>query len=132
MTDEEAIRRLLAQYSQFCDDGEFDQFAMLFTTDAELQVMGDVHVGREAIKTFMTAAQPPSRRGRHVITNAVIDVDSDSDSAEVRTDYLFVSPQKVGGFASTNVGRDHDRLVKRGGAWRFAVREIVFFSTPDM
>jgi uncharacterized protein (TIGR02246 family) len=143
MTDEEGIRRVLALYSQWCDDGRFDEFAELFTADAEFRVMGAVHVGREAIKAFMAAAQPPQRRGRHVVTNPVIVVDAAGATATAWTDYLFVSPTPpdgsgstppTGGFAITNVGRYHDRFVKVDSEWRFAVREIVFLAdgvTPD-
>ncbi len=143
MTDEEGIRRLLAMYSQLCDDGRFDEFAELFTPDAEFRVMGGVHSGRDAIKAFMSATQPAQRRGRHVVTNSVIVVAVDGETANAWTDYLFVSPTPpdgsataapTGGFAVTNVGRYHDQFVKHTGAWCFAVREIVFLAdgvTPD-
>lgn len=132
MTDEEDIRRVLARYSQWCDDGRFDDFARLFTEDAEFRVMGQCHTGRTAITEFMAAAQPPERRGRHVITNPVIRVDAAEGTATGVTDYVFLSapaPDTPGaGFTITNVGRYHDRFVKEhDGQWRFVAREIVFF-----
>lgn len=135
MTDEECIRRTLAQYSQLCDDGRFDDFALLFTDDAVFRVLGTDYAGRGAIRGFMTAAQPAEARGRHVTTNSVIVVDG--DHARAWTDYVFVARVASGGFAITNIGRYHDLLVRDasdGTRWRFARREIVFMGddvTPD-
>lgn len=126
MTPEEAIRTTLARYSQLCDDGRFDEFADLFTEDAVFHVLGTDHVGRTAIAAFMTAAQPPEARGRHVTSNPVITVDGARATAV--TDYLFVA-RVEGGFAITNVGRYHDQLAAdpaEPDRWRFTRREIVF------
>jgi uncharacterized protein (TIGR02246 family) len=124
MSDEEAIRRTLAEYCQFCDDGRFEDFAGLFATDATFHVLDKTHEGRNQIRAFMEKAQPPERRGRHVCSNTVIDVSG--DTARVFTDYVFVSRTDGEGFAITSVGRYHDRLVKEHDRWRFAERRIVF------
>jgi uncharacterized protein (TIGR02246 family) len=127
MTDEEGIRRTLALYSQLCDDGRFDEFAQLFAADAEFRVMGMVHQGREAIQTFMAAAQGPEARGKHITSNTVISVDG--HTARAFTDYLFVATDKT----ITNIGRYHDALVREpDGVWRFQVREIVFQGEPTL
>jgi len=126
LTDEEGIRRTLALYCQLCDDGRFDEFARLFATDAEFRVMGRTYAGRDAIRDFMTAAQGPDARGKHIATNTVISVEG--HTARAFTDYLFVSRD----VAITNVGRYHDRLVREpDGEWRFAEREIVFMGDAD-
>ena len=126
MTPEDAIRTTLARYCQLCDDGRFDEFAELFTDDAVFHVLGTDHVGRAAIAAFMTAAQPPEARGRHVTSNSVIAVDGARATAV--TDYLFVA-RADHGFAITNVGRYHDQLAldpADADRWRFTRREIVF------
>lgn len=128
MTDADAIRDTIARYCHLCDDGRFDAFAELFTTDAELRVMGKVHAGRDAIRTFMAEAQPPERRGKHVTSNTVIEVDDDAPVARAWTDYVFVAPQRDGSFGIISVGRYHDELVADHGRWRFRVREIVFLA----
>ncbi|HLG92637.1 MAG TPA: nuclear transport factor 2 family protein [Acidimicrobiales bacterium] len=123
MSDHDAIRNTLARYCQLCDDGWFDEWAKLYTEDATFHVMGKVYRGRDEIKGFIQAGQPPQMRGKHVATNSVIVVEG--DQATARTDYLFVG--RAGeGFAITNVGRYHDKLVRRGSEWLFSERRIVF------
>jgi len=124
MTDEEAIRRTLAEYCQFCDDGRFEDFADLFAENATYHVLDEAHEGRSQIGAFMEKAMPPERRGRHVCSNTVIDVDG--DTARAFTDYVFVARVDGSGFAITSVGRYHDRMVKEHDRWRFAERRIVF------
>ncbi|MGH9111249.1 MAG: nuclear transport factor 2 family protein [Acidimicrobiales bacterium] len=124
MSDEAAIRRTLAAYCQFCDDGRFDEWGALFAEDASFRVLGRSHEGRAAIQAFIAAAQPPERRGKHVCANPLIDVDG--DTARAVTDYIFLSRIDGGGLAVSNTGRYHDRLVRRGDRWLFAERSIVF------
>jgi uncharacterized protein (TIGR02246 family) len=127
VSDQDDLATLIALYCHFCDDGRFDAFAELFTEDAEFVVMGKVHVGRDAIRTFMEAAQPPQRRGKHITSNSVLEVDPSGERAEGKTDYLFVA-RSGDGFAIQSVGRYHDQFVKHAGQWRFARREIIFLA----
>src|SRR5262249_34382293 len=69
VTDEDAIRSLIARYSQFCDDGRFDEWGELYTDDAVFSVAGRRYEGRDAIKAFIERGQPPEHRGKHVTTN---------------------------------------------------------------
>jgi len=119
----DGIRRTVAQYCQLCDDGRFDEWVDLFTTEARFHVMGRTHVGRDAVRAFIEAGQGPDQRGRHLASDPVIDLASDGRSARAWTDYVFLDKQpKV-----TSVGRYHDELVAGpDGRWRFALREIVF------
>jgi uncharacterized protein (TIGR02246 family) len=123
VTDEEAIRNVLALYCQLCDDGRFDEWADLYAEDATFTVMGATHAGRPAIKAFIEHGQPPERRGKHVCANPVVEVDG--DGARARTDYVFVGRTGAGP-AITSVGRYHDTFVRDGERWRFASRTIVF------
>jgi 3-phenylpropionate/cinnamic acid dioxygenase small subunit len=120
MTDEEGIRRTIAQYAHFCDDGRFEDWADLYTEDARFSVLGQTHEGRETIKNWIANAQPPEQRGKHVCFSSVIDVDG--DQARAWTDYIFVSQAKT----ITSVGRYHDRFVRQTDRWRFTERRIVF------
>ena len=125
------IRNTIARYSQLCDDGRFDEWSNLFTSDARFHVMGRTHEGPAAIRSFIEAGQPPERRGRHVVTNTVLDVDDLNGTARGWTDYLFVDPA----FSITNLGRYHDELVldRSDAQWRFSLREIVFLgASPEV
>jgi 3-phenylpropionate/cinnamic acid dioxygenase small subunit len=126
--DHEAIRNLLVDYCQLCDDGRFDEWGQLFTDDATFTVMGTTHTGRGDVQAFITAAQPPEARGRHLISQPRLTIDG--DSAEARTDYAFVGRTDRGRLAVTSSGRYLDRFVRDGGRWRFASREIVFLGDP--
>jgi 3-phenylpropionate/cinnamic acid dioxygenase small subunit len=126
----EAIRRTLALYCQLGDDGRFDEWIDLFTGDARFHVMGRTTTGRDAIVAFMARAQSDDKRGRHVISEPVIDVAADGRTARAATDYVFVDR----GRTITSVGRYHDELVLGvDGRWRFALREIVFLGdAPEL
>jgi uncharacterized protein (TIGR02246 family) len=123
--DEEAIRRTLGEYSQHCDDGRFDEWAELFTADARLVVAGSVTQGRDAIKEYMMTVQAAGRRGMHVTTNSLVDIDG--DTATTTTDYLFVRPT-TDGLAIIAAGRYHDHLVRDEARWRFRERSITMLS----
>ena len=120
MSDEEAIRRTIAQYAHFCDEGRFDEWADLYIEEATFSVLGETHEGRQTIKAWITKAQPPELRGKHVCCNSVIDVDG--DQARAWTDYIFIDQTK----SVTSAGRYHDRFVRQDDRWRFAERRIVF------
>jgi len=120
MSDLDEIRRTLAQYAHFCDDGRFDEWAELYTFDCRFQVMGQTYEGRDAAKGFIEKGQPPELRGKHICFNSVIDVDG--DTARAVTDYIFINQNK----AITSAGRYHDILRREPDRWRFAERRIVF------
>ena len=120
MSDEDAIRRTIAQYCHFCDDGRFDEWADLYTDDATFTVMGNTYTGRADVKAFIEQGQPPERRGKHICFNTVIELDG--DGARAWTDYIFIDTART----ITSAGRYHDRLVRQPDRWRFAERRIVF------
>ena len=121
MTDEEAIRRTIAQYCHFTDDGLFDDSAALLAPDAGFVVMGTTHEGPAGVKAFLEEFQGPANRGKHVTANSVIDVDG--DRARAWTDYVFVGPDMT----VWSAGRYHDTLVRGDdGRWRFTERRIAF------
>jgi 3-phenylpropionate/cinnamic acid dioxygenase small subunit len=121
--DIEAIRGVLVRYCHLCDEGRFDEWGELFTEDATFTVLGETHRGRPAVQEFIEGAQPPEQRGKHMLSEPLIDVHDDEASAW--TDYLFVG-RHGGGLAVTSTGRYHDRLARQDGVWRIASREIVF------
>jgi uncharacterized protein (TIGR02246 family) len=128
--DEAAIARVLAEYCRTCDDGRFDAFAELWTDDAELVIGDDTWRGRDAVAGEIERRQPPERRGLHMTSNTV--VDGDGDGAHVESDYVFLRMGSNGRLYPSVMGRYVDRLARSGdGRWRFASREIRFFSRPD-
>lgn len=126
--DDQHIRRTLAQYSQWCDDGRFDEWEQLFTDDARLVFADQTTVGRPAIREYMERVQAPAARGKHLIANSLVDVDGDTASAV--TDYLFIRASKDG-LAMVASGRYYDELVREGSQWRFRRRLITLLAPPD-
>jgi len=118
--DESAIRRLLADYCHLLDDGQFDEWIALFDEDVVFVVMGNRLRGRDAVRSFIEPTQQEDDRGRHMLSEPVIEVDG--DTARVATDYVFVS--RTNTILST--GRYLDVMRRAPDRWCFASREIVF------
>jgi uncharacterized protein (TIGR02246 family) len=127
--DELAIHRVLARYCHTIDDGAFDEFALLWTDDAEFVLRGTVTRGRDAIRNTIEAMQPPERRGRHLTMNPVVDVDG--DAAHVVSDFLFFGRDPgapaEGTAALQYLGRYLDDFVRTDAGWQFGRREIEFW-----
>ena len=124
--DEHQILRTLAEYGQWCDDGRFDEWSGLFTDDARLVVAGQTTEGRDAITAYMSTVQADGRRGMHVTSNAVVDLNGDG-TATAASDYLFVRPTDSGPVIVA-AGRYRDELVHDGDRWRFRSRTISILS----
>jgi uncharacterized protein (TIGR02246 family) len=117
---ENAVRRTLVEYCQTLDDGRFDEWIDLFTTDIVFTVMGQRLEGRGPLREFIEPTQQADARGRHMLSEPLIDIDG--DAARVTTDYAFISRDD----RVTSSGRYHDVLRKEPDRWRIARREIVF------
>ena len=124
--DESAIRRLLADYCHLLDDGRFDEWIALFDEDVVFVVMGHRLRGRDDVRSFIEPTQQEDDRGRHILSEPVIEVDG--DTALVATDYVFVS--RANTILST--GRYLDVMRRAPDRWRFASREIVFSGEPPL
>lgn len=124
-SDDAAIRRLLATYCHAYDDGRTDDFAALFTQDAQFTVMGVTHSGRAAIRENIGAWKPGTPPGQHVTYNTVLDIDGDTATASTDFSYLQQSEE---GLRVVQAGRYLDELVRDGDIWRFRSRTIRFLA----
>jgi 3-phenylpropionate/cinnamic acid dioxygenase small subunit len=115
-----AVRRTLAAYCQTLDDGRFDEWIDVFSEDVVLMVMGHRLEGRPAVRAFIEPTQQAEARGRHMLSEPLIDLDG--DEARVTTDYAFVSRDN----RVLSSGRYHDVLRREPDRWRITRREIVF------
>jgi 3-phenylpropionate/cinnamic acid dioxygenase small subunit len=124
----DGVRQTIARYCFLCDDGRFEEWGDLFTVDTRFHVMGNTQHGRAATVEFIEAGQPPEQRGKHLIGASLVLLDG--DHATAWTDFIFVDRRG----AVLSSGRYHDELIRSDdGAWRFAVREIVFTgATPEL
>lgn len=120
LTDTAAIRRLLAECCQTLDDGRFDEWADLYTEDCRFAVMGTRTRGRAGMRAIIEPFQTKELRGKHMISESMIDLDGDSASAT--TDFAFVAKDNT----ILQTGRYHDILRRGVDGWQVAGREIVF------
>lgn len=109
--------RLIADYANRNDAGEWEAVAALFAEDGRLarpSAPDDWIVGRPAILAAFRAR--PARRTRHLCTNIVIDV-IDADHARGHSAVaLFLGDSVV------KPGSFDDRFVRTPDGWRFAER----------
>jgi hypothetical protein len=125
MTDQESIRRVLAEFIQLRDDKRFGEWVDLFTEDGSFEY-GSHHLeGRSAIRDHVEALLR-NDRGKHVCVNSIIDVSG--DTASVSSDFLKVNPNDessgVIGYAIGTMGRYEDHFVRRDGEWKIATRKV--------
>jgi hypothetical protein len=120
--------RLVNRFALLNDFGDHDGVADLFTADGSFErpiAPGQPIVGREAIRSMLRARAP--RLSRHIISNIVIDVLSDT-KAQGLSYVTFVSTTNVTGALPVDaephifVGEYADEFVKSPEGWRFAVR----------
>jgi len=137
--DRQAIETTLVRYSTGLDTFDPDIYASVFTDDAEFSMQGKVYRGRDEIRSIITdmqasrakrAADPDPKNHpppimHHVMTNAVIDIDS-ADHARHHCYWMTVSGgPDMYSFRVAAEGRYEDELVKRGGKWLIHRRKIV-------
>ena len=115
---EAGIARTLARYCHTIDDGEFEALGECFTDDAELEAFGRTRNGREAAVGLLAKAMPPENRGKHLITNTLVE-ETGEGKASVVSDFAF-----VGKDSSVMTGRYIDEFVATDGDWRIAKRTI--------
>lgn len=122
MSDQDAIRELLAAYALALDADDIDECVNLFTEDAEFEVYGKTFVGHDGIGTMFREAP----NGLHLIGAARIDVRE--GTASVRSQMLFVD-------AGTQHSRSalyDDDLVRREGQWLFGRRRCQFITSGGL
>ena len=124
LADIAAIRKLLAACCQTLDDGRFDQWASLYTEDCRFAVMGARTRGRSEMRAVIEPFQTAELRGKHMISESMIDLDGDeaTATATATTDFAFVGK----GNKIMQTGRYHDILRRGAEGWQVAGREIVF------
>jgi uncharacterized protein (TIGR02246 family) len=82
---ERACERLVLDYARYVDTGEAGKVADLFTTDGVwIGADGRTMSGREEVRAAFTARQGLTRRlSRHVITNVLVTLRSDTEAVGV-------------------------------------------------
>ena len=125
MTDlpaiEAGVARTITRYARTVDGRDMAACAALFTEDARITVMGETHVGSEAIKAWLAllAKSPP---GIHLTTNTLVEP-AGPGRATATSDVAFIKREEAG-WKIVVAGQYSDELVARGDHWLFASRTI--------
>jgi hypothetical protein len=120
MTDDAAIRHLMARYTMNGDRGKLEALAETFAEDGTLAFSGAASTGRAAIVARLAAPaarNPALTLSRHHLTSCLIDIDG--ERATGRTYFQVL----------TDIGLDHhgvyiDAMEKIAGAWLFRHRDV--------
>ena len=124
------LRNLIESYANFCDAGEPDRTAALFTEDAELVVIlnpgadpTSVRRGRSEIASAM-AALSRYWSTMHVIANVNQEIDGDTARGRIGcVAHHIEGPEGERRDRVLNI-RYTDEYVRTEGTWRFKHREV--------
>lgn len=134
LTDQAAIRDVIARCAWALDTGDVDGFVQCFCTDGTL--LWDVFEaperweGEQALRHFAEffRAQPTSAGRQHHVTNTVITATQDGAKA---MSYVTVAlRQGAGPHMLSVMGYYEDHLRRQHGEWRLATRAIRDWSGP--
>ena len=137
-TAAEAITKLIYTYAERIDAGDFAGVAEVFA-DATLtfEGFGDAVAGREAIEALYARTtrryEDGTPRTKHVMTNVMVDVADDGDTASSRS-YFTVLQAVPGELALQPViaGRYRHTYTRVGGHWRVATMHIIIDLMGDL
>jgi 3-phenylpropionate/cinnamic acid dioxygenase small subunit len=127
LSDELAIRSLVARIAQAADGGDLDDYIGMFTEEASWDFpLGPRHgradIRRGAQERRDQKVTGPGSSTRHVITTLAVDVETE-EAASADSYWIFYRDTTT---APTifNMGHYHDTFVKEADAWRLARRQI--------
>jgi ketosteroid isomerase-like protein len=137
-TPVEAITKLIHTYAERIDAGDFDGVAELFAR-ATLTFEGydDAITGRDAIARLYARSTRRYDDGtpctKHVMTNVIVDVSEDGDSAASRS-YFTVLQAVPGAFALQPViaGRYRHTFTRDDDGWQVVTMHVMIDLVGDL
>ena len=128
MSDDAAIRNVVARLAQLGDEGDLEEYAGLFADDALWEMPGAAIQGREnllsgAIERRAAGTVGPGSNTRHVITTQTVAVDGDE---AVSCAYWQFWVNTAAEPSVALFGMYRDRLVRTESGWKLAHRAISY------
>lgn len=127
MSDDALVRSLLGRAALIADDGEVDDYATVYTDDAEWELpegprsgLGAIMDGARQRRTAGTAG--PGTATRHLVT--VLDVTVEGESAVAQSVWQFFT-HTTSSPTLARMGRYRDHLRHTPDGWRIARRTIL-------
>ena len=127
MEDQQAIERVITDYSANLDARDYDGYVGLFTEDGVWQNGSTRREGHAEIREMLSGLfgeveeDYVNLSSFHLISNFEVDVDGDTASAKSR--FVFFMRGEGGSPTPELSGQYHDELVRVDGTWKIARRE---------
>ena len=122
MTDTADIRDLYTRHTYNGDRGRLADLAACFAEDGTLEFPGGKGTGPAGVAEALTlgvAGDPARTFTRHHVTNPLIDVSADGQSATARAYFSVYCNNGL-----DHVGTYNDQLRMTPQGWRFAYRQV--------
>lgn len=119
-----AIPNLLYRYADLIDAGDFAGAARLFRHGSVL-AGGNRIEGEDAIAAMwrnFVKLHDGTPRTRHLVTNPIIDLSADGQSATCRSQWTVLQAAEGLTLQPIATGRYHDRFARIDGEWVFTER----------
>jgi len=128
VTDELAIRNVIARIARLADQGDLDEYVDQFTEDALWNFPPGPRKGRADIlagarERRASGTTGPGSRARHQISTVEVDVSEDGSTATADSYLMFVVNTANGPSVAVS-GSYHDTFERQGSRWRLARRDI--------
>jgi ketosteroid isomerase-like protein len=125
-----AIHDLQSMYCFHVDNGNYDGWANLFTTDCVLEPgnLGTQN-GRAAIRGWIEKLLIGAAPRKHCTINSVVRVNGSEATSD---SYIIMAQQGEKGPFISLAGRYQDVVVKQEGSWLFKYRRIYFDIAGDL
>jgi len=137
MNNERAILNLIAQYTHYVDQAQFDNVGQLFAK-GKLITSFNSPEGKEQVSKHMDnnlqVYADGTLRTSHVTTNIVLNIDEATETATAQS-YLTLfqaNPDKGFPLQAILTGTYHDQFALADGAWYFVSRELVVGLVGDI
>jgi ketosteroid isomerase-like protein len=137
-TPSEAITKLVYEYAERIDAGDFDGVGELLQhTTLTFEGYDDAVSGHDAITRLYERStrryEDGTPRSKHVMTNVIVDVAEDGDTAQSRS-YFTVLQAVRGALALQPViaGRYRHRYERVDGAWRVTSMHVIIDLVGDL
>ncbi len=124
--------RLSIAFAVNVDHRRYDTVARLFAPVAIYRSGSGTFIGPEGVLSYLSA-RPAARRSRHVLSNHLVDVVSDTEASGscVFTYYASEASRASADVPLVAVGDYEDRYVLTTDGWRFSARLCTFvFGQP--
>lgn len=126
IVDEQAIERLIIDYSWFLDAKDFENYGAMFSDGSILDSKGNVIASGSARIAGLARhylGGPSDTFVRHLVTNIRVNIGKDGKTAAAESYLTTIEAPKGRSAYIFRIGRYHDKFKKINGEWKFASRQ---------